>query len=111
MQADRWAMEVQLQRLDREALLADRLAAAERVHRETDAEVAAAREKRLAFMMSRVDAVRAGATAERERLRIQAATLAAFEAREAQRHATEPRQTSEIPEDESAAQLPLAAVG
>lgn len=111
MQADLQATEVQLQRLDREALFAERLAVAERVRLETDAKVAAAREKRLAFMMSRVAAVRAGATAERERLRIQAATLAAFEAREAQRHAREVRQTSEIPGAESAAQLPLAAAG
>jgi hypothetical protein len=63
-------METETHRLDRDALLADRRAAAARVERETDEILAAAAEMRRAHMVRFVDAMRDRAHARRERDRI-----------------------------------------
>jgi hypothetical protein len=63
-------MEPETHRLDREAMLADRRAVAERVQREVDEAVAAAAEKRHAAFERFVDDLRAKAAIQREYERI-----------------------------------------
>lgn len=63
-------MEAEIQRLDRDALLADRRAAAARVERETDEILAAAAELRRTHMVRFVDEMRARSHTRRERDRI-----------------------------------------
>jgi hypothetical protein len=63
-------MEAEIQRLDRDALFADRRAAAARVERETDEILAAAAELRRTHMVRFVDEMRARSHTRRERDRI-----------------------------------------
>jgi hypothetical protein len=63
-------MEAEIQRLDRDALFADRRAAAARVERETDEILAAAAELRRTHMVRFVDEMRARSHNRRERDRI-----------------------------------------
>lgn len=71
-------MEPEIHRLDREAMLADRLAAAERVRREVDDAVAAAVKKRRAFFDRFVDHIRVENRAQVERDRLWAGMQTAF---------------------------------
>jgi hypothetical protein len=74
-------VEPESHRLDREAMLADRLAAAERVHRETDETIAAAAAKRKAFFDQFVDHMRAETRAQLERERLWSGMEEAFASR------------------------------
>jgi hypothetical protein len=69
-------VEPETHRLDREAMLAERAAMAERVQREVDAVVAAAAEKRREYMEWRLERTRTAIEADRERMRL----LAGFDA-------------------------------
>lgn len=71
-------MEPESHRLDRQAMLADHLAVAERVRREVDEAVVAAAEKRRAYFDQFMDHMRFEAQAQRERERIWAGLQAAF---------------------------------
>jgi hypothetical protein len=79
-------MEPESHRLDREAILADRLAVAERVRRETNETVAAAAAKRSAFFDQFVDHMRLETRTQLERERLWAGMEAAFASRLATDH-------------------------
>ena len=96
-------MEPEAHRLDREVMLADRLAAAERVRREVAAVTAAAEEKRRAFLDRFIAEMRVDAAWRLERERIVAGLLdsaASGAAAAARRPAVAPAGRSEDPERE-----------
>jgi hypothetical protein len=74
-------MEPESHRLDREAMYADRLAAAERVRREIDETVSAAAEKRRAYLERFVNDLRIEAWAQAERRRLLAGMEKAYASR------------------------------
>jgi hypothetical protein len=74
-------MEPESHRLDREAMYADRLAAAERVRREIDEIVSAAAEKRRAYLDRFVNDLLIEAWAQAERRRLLAGMEAAYASR------------------------------
>ncbi len=109
------SMEPEAHRLDREALLADRLRVAQRVRREVDEVTAAAAEKRRVYLEWFVDHMRIEAQGEIERERRWAdmrVALAAGSAAERTPTAGEPAERRPGSEDVPVEPTPLAwAVG
>jgi hypothetical protein len=105
-------VEPESHRLDREAMLADRLAVAERVRREVDEAVVAAAEKRRAYFDQFMNRIRFEAEAQRERERIVASIEAAFASAADSEPASPGASGSDQWEESEAEPLPLAwAVG